>query len=218
VYAPARTGDDGAVIPDPTVRRVAELTRAAPPRCGSTRVLCIDGPAGSGKSTLAAAVAGTLDAPVVNLDDLYAGWDQDLGAGLAARVGAWLLDAWQVGLPGRHLRYDWHAERYASWVEVPAAEFTILEGCGSAGRGIRERASAVVWIEAPRDDRMRRGLARDGAHMEPHWRTWAARELQHFADDATRAAADLIVDGVTGTVSPGTDSTGTGGPGTGPGS
>lgn len=164
--------------------------------------MCIDGPAGAGKSTLAAALAAELGAaPVVHMDDLYAGWDQDLGAPLSGRVRAWLLDAWQAGLPGRHLRFDWETGQYAAWVEVPAEPVVILEGCGSAARGIRDRAATLIWVEAPLELRMVRGLDRDGVAMEPQWRTWVDREAAHFAADGTRAAAELVVDGVTGLAS-----------------
>ena len=128
------------------------------------RVIAIDGPAGSGKSTLSEQVSDRLGgAPVVHMDDLYRGWDQELGAPLANRIVAWLLDAWAAGLPGRHLRYDWHAGRYTEWVEVVPAPVAILEGCGSASRELRARASCVVWVEAPEDARLQRGLARDPA-------------------------------------------------------
>ena len=38
-----------------TIALALALTRQAPPRCGSVRVVAIDGPSGSGKTTLAAA-------------------------------------------------------------------------------------------------------------------------------------------------------------------
>lgn len=193
----------GTVIPTATATSIASLAGAAAPRCGGTRMVCVDGPAGSGKTTLAAALAAALvNAPVVHMDDLYAGWDQDLGQPLSARVGAWLLDAWHAGLPGQYLRFDWHASRYLEWVAVPAAPVVILEGCGSAGRGIRERASLVVWVEAPEAVRLDRGRERDGEAMAPEWRRWVARESAHFDADRTRDAADVVVDGLTGAIVP----------------
>lgn len=195
----------GTVIPTATATSIASLAGAAVPRSGGTRVVCVDGPAGSGKTTLAAALSAALaNAPVVHLDDLYAGWDQDLGQPLSARVSAWLLDAWDAGLPGQHLRFDWPASRYVGWVAVPAAPVVILEGCGSAGRGIRERASLVVWVEAPEAVRLDRGRERDGHAMAAEWRRWVVRESAHFTADRTREAADVVVDGLTGAIVPAT--------------
>ena len=163
------------------------------PRCGDVRVVCIDGPAGSGKTTLAAGLAGALGGvPVVHLDDLYQGWEQDLGEPLSARLRAWLLDPWNAGLPGRHLRYDWHAGRYAEWVEVPLAPVVILEGCGSAAAGVRDRAAVVAWVEADPQVRLARGVARDGEAMTDQWLAWQRREGAHYDADRTAAAAHVV--------------------------
>ena len=192
------------MIPAATLDLVRSAALAAAPRCGDVRVVCVDGPAGSGKSTMADAVGGTLDgAPVVHLDDLYEGWHQPLGAPLAARLHAWLLDPWRVGLPGRHLRFDWLADRYVEWVEVPPAPVVILEGCGSASAQVRPWASLVVWVQAPRELRLERGLARDVVALERRWRDWMASEAAHYAADGTRAAADVVIDGTTGSVTHG---------------
>ncbi len=191
-------------VPMPSPECVPEIVArilAAAPRCGSTCLVCIDGPAGSGKTTLAAALASALGgAPLVHMDDLYEGWDQVLGAPLAARVEAWLLVGWASGLPGVHPRFDWAAGRYAEWVTVPPAPVVVLEGCASGSALIRERASLVVWVEAPPDVRLQRGLERDGPAMEAQWRDWQSREEVHFADDGTRSAADVVVDGLSGQV------------------
>lgn len=172
-------------------------------------MVCIDGPAGSGKTTLATALAAALtgesDAstapvPVVHMDDLYEGWTQELDRPLARRIQRWLLDPWAAGRAGRHPRYDWAASRFADWVDVPAAPVVILEGCASASLLIRQRAALVVWVEAPEELRLARGLERDGSGMEAPWRAWQRHEAAHFAVDGTRAAADLLVDGTTGRV------------------
>lgn len=178
----------------PIVADLAARVRRAEPRCGAARLVCVDGPAGSGKTTLAAALAERLDGcAVVHLDDLYDGWRQPLGPALSARIDAWLLCPWRAGLPGRHLRYDWGSERFVAWVEVPCAPVVILEGCGSAARGVRSSASLVVWVEAPSEVARGRGLGRDGAHLAEHWDRWAAAEAAHFAADGTREAADVVV-------------------------
>jgi cytidylate kinase len=193
--------DDGSVPTPECVPEIAARLLAELPRCGSTRLVCIDGPAGSGKTTLAGALGVWLDgAPVVHMDDLYEGWAQPLGDPLAARVEAWLLIALAAGLPGMHPRFDWALGRYAEWVTVPAAPVVILEGCASASARIRPRASLVVWVEAPIDVRLARGVQRDGPALEGQWRDWQVREEVHFADDGTRSAASVLVDGLSGRI------------------
>ncbi len=180
---------------------IAQQVRDAPARCGATRLVCVDGPAGSGKTTLADRLSDGLGGPpVVRMDDLYQGWQQPLGQPLAARVEAWLLLPWVSGLPGRHLVYDWAAERYRSWVQVEPSGVVILEGCGCGAALVRRYASVVVWVEAPRSVRLQRGLARDGAAMLPQWQDWQDREDAHFADDGTADAAGIHVDGLSGRV------------------
>lgn len=193
--------DDGHVTDQGWHDPLRAATMRGEPRCGPVRLVCVDGPAGSGKTTFAAELAALFgDAPVVHLDDLYQGWEQPLGEPLARRIEAWLLLAWEAGLPGRHLRYDWAEERFTGWVDVPCADVVILEGCGSAAALVRRRAAAVIWVQAPADDRLRRGIARDGAALAGHWSRWQQHEAAHFAADATRDAATLLVDGLTGQV------------------
>ena len=186
--------DDVRVSIDPVLDAVRTRVQAQPPRCGAVRVVCVDGPAGSGKTTLAGQLAAALgNAPIVHLDDLYHGWAQPLGAPLSARLEAWLLDAWAAGLPGRYLRYDWHAGRYVEWVAVEPAPIVVLEGCGSGAAAIRARAALVVWVDASVDTRLARGLARDGEAMRQQWLDWQRAEQAHFDSDGTGAAADVRV-------------------------
>ena len=53
----------------------------------------------------------------------------------------------------------------------------------------------LVWVEAPYDVRLRRGLERDGDAFAPHWEQWAADEAALFARERTRERADVVVDG-----------------------
>ncbi len=173
---------------------LAERVRAVPPRCGTTWLVCIDGPSGSGKTTLADRLATALGGPpVLHMDDLYPGWD-----GLAAAVpllNEQVVAPLAAGRAACYCRYDWHREEFAEKRDLGMPELLIVEGAGCGARLIAERAVLLVWVEAPRDVRFRRGIARDGETYRPHWERWARQEAAHFAAEATACRADLRVNG-----------------------
>lgn len=176
-----------------SVGALAARVEHASPALGPVRLVCVDGPAGSGKTTLAGALAERLGAAVVHLDDLYEGWE-----GLdhvEERLEQQLLSPLAAGLPGCYQRYDWTEGRFADWVDVPLPRVLVLEGCGSAQRAVASRAVLTVFVEAPAAVRLRRGLERDGEHMRDEWLRWMAVEEEHFDREATRARADVHVDG-----------------------
>ena len=176
---------------------LAEQVCAAPPRLGRTRLVCIDGPAGSGKTTFAARLADALGsgAAVLHMDDLYDGWTLD---GAAARLIAGVLLPLAEGRPGAFHRYDWVAERFDDVpTTVPVPDVIVVEGCGSCPRAVDPWTTLRIWVEAPTNLRLQRGLARDGAVLEPQWRAWQRTEAAEFAREDTRARADLRVDGTT---------------------
>lgn len=185
--------DDGVTAAAVSVASLAALVLSRKPALGDVRLVCIDGPAGSGKTTLAARLADALGGVVLHLDDLYEGW---AGLdGVADRLDAQVLTPVAAGRPGRYQRYDWEADRFADWVDLPVTAVLVVEGCGSAARAVAGRASAVVWVEAPAAVRLERGLERDGEAMRPQWLRWRALEQEHFAREGTRERADVVVDG-----------------------
>lgn len=172
---------------------LAARVRSAVPRCGTTRLVCVDGPSGSGKTTFAGHLSAALDCPVLHLDDVYPGWD-----GLADAVP--LLHDGVVaplcaGRPGAYRRWDWERSTFAGTVDVGRPPVLVVEGVSSGAQVIAAHAVLLVWVEAPRDERFRRGIARDGEAYRPHWERWAAQEDAHFAAEGTRARADVRLDG-----------------------
>jgi cytidylate kinase len=171
---------------------VLELVDERPPTLGRSRLLCLDGPAGSGKTTLATEVAALTGAPVVHMDNLYEGW------GGLPRIRP-QLDRLLLPLarnrPGSYRRWDWYADRWAEMVAVPPAPLLVLEGVGAGARSHAGLITVLAWVEVPAETRLARGLARDGVELDDHLRAWAVAEEAHFARDATRARADLVVDG-----------------------
>ena len=175
------------------VDRAAALVTKAQPRCGETLVVAVDGPSGAGKSVLAAALAERLGSvPVVHMDDIYPGWDGLVDA--VPHLHDFVLAPLARGERAAYRRFDWDRQEYAEWHELPAAPVLLVEGVGSGARQVQEFVSVLVWVEADREVRFARGIARDGDAYLPHWQRWAAQEEAHFAADRTRDRADLVLD------------------------
>jgi len=197
VIVPARPDTGGAERNDAAVW-VASQVLARAPRLGRVRLVCIDGPAGSGKTSFAARLAFRLDSDAVrvgtvHLDDLYEGWS-GLEGTLWQRLAAQVLEPLRSGRPGRYQRYDWVTGAFADWVDVPVPEVLVLEGCGAARRASAPDAVLSVWVEAPAELRLARGLERDGEAMRDEWLAWSASEAAHFDRERTRARADVRLD------------------------
>lgn len=170
---------------------IAALLAGRAATLGSGRLLCIDGPAGSGKTTVAAEVQDLVPAArVVHMDDLYEGWDglPHVDAQLSG-----LLRPLAAGRSGSYRRFDWHADAFAETVEVDPVGLLVLEGVGAGSSVVSDLVTVLVWVEAPHDARMRRGIERDGEAFAPRWTAWAAAEAEHFARHRTRERADLVL-------------------------
>lgn len=177
---------------------VLGLALGREPTLAEGRLVCVDGPAGSGKTTLAAALGEGFEelghgaARVVHMDDLYAGWSGL--PGIDAQLGDLLVPLGE-GRPGSYRRYDWVEGRFAEQVVVPWAPLVVLEGVGAGAARFAPLVTVLVWVEAPYDERRRRGLERDGEAFAPHWEQWARDEAELFTREQTRERADVVVDG-----------------------
>jgi uridine kinase len=167
------------------------------PTLRESRLVCVDGHAGSGKSTLGEAVrdlaAETGTSELVHLDDLLDGWD-DLPQ-VAETLHRDVLAPLTEGRAGRYRRYDWHHARFAEELVVEPVDLLVVEGVGSGASAYSSLVTTLVWVDAPADLRLERGIARDGEALRPQWLRWMSAEDALFGRERTRERADVIVDG-----------------------
>ncbi|GAA2597423.1 4-amino-4-deoxychorismate synthase [Dactylosporangium fulvum] len=183
-------------------RAYAALARTVierPPRLGPVRLVAVDGRAGSGKTTFAGRLATALRAEGVavaelHTDDFLDGWAKLMA--WQPRLREWVFEPFREGRAGAFRRYDWAAERLVdTWTPLEVPHTLVVEGVGSASAAVRPDLTLGVFVRAPRELRLARGLERDGEQLRPQWERWMLDEDAHFAADPTADAVDVRADG-----------------------
>ena len=148
----------------------------------------IGGRGGAGKSTLAARIEG---AQVVSTDEFWDGDGFELSR-LRAEVIEPLLD----GREARYASWDWAAARPGGTRVVEPTGIVVVEGVCALHRMFRDDYDVRVWVEAPYETRLARGVARDGEAARATWvERWMPAEDRYVERDDPVTCADLIVDG-----------------------
>ena len=173
------------------VAAIAERVARAP---GRTVLIGIDGYGGAGKSSFAARVHAALPgAALVHIDDFAAPsvpeWDWD-------RFRAQVLLPLLAGRPGHYQRWDWHTDSGAEWHDVPVGRPVIVEGVSATRREVGASWAVTIWVDTPREERLRRARDRDGPELMPTWLgVWLPSEQAYVAREDPVSRVDLVVSG-----------------------
>ena len=171
---------------------VERIARARRPSGVQVVIVAVDGCGGAGKSTFAALLAGALGgAPVVSTDE-FASWDNPLD--WYPRLVDELLTPLAAGRAATYRRSDWGGGE-SIVVTVEPTPILVLEGVSSSRQAFDDYLAFRIWIETDRDERLRRGLERDGAHLRDQWLEWMADEDTYVADEHPQDRADIVIRG-----------------------
>jgi uridine kinase len=191
------------MTPDEMVRAACSLIEARK-TAGERLFVAIDGGAGAGKSMLARGIREHLESvSILRTDDFFRPLNEHPIAQLPAEKLYELYFPWermcdealiplQRGETAKFQRYDWSADRLLDWVNVDPAEIVLVEGVYSSRPELRPMLDAIIFVDAPRDERLRRVLARDPNPSD--WLTaWMSAEDWYLNQIRPQDSADLLL-------------------------
>lgn len=172
----------------PVLDRVAVLL----PECQAGRgfvLVGIGGRGGSGKTTLAHVIP---EAQVVSTDEFWDGAEFEL-----SRLRAEVIEPLLRVETAEYRAFDWKTQRLFETARVVRPRGVIVvEGVCALHVLFREAYDLRIWVDAPREVRLARGIARDGEGSRHVWETqWMPSEDRYVQRDDPVSAAHLIVDG-----------------------
>jgi uridine kinase len=173
-------------------------------RRASGRLLVgIDGAGGAGKSTLANGIGEACGgrAAIIRCDDFYRPLNaQGTPEEAYEKYFDWrrlrdeALLPLRNGQPARYQRYDWSIDSLAEWITIEPREIILVEGVFSTRPELRTLLEVTLFVETPRDERIRRMSARPQPSIS--WiDRWMAAEDWYLATIAPHRTADLVIEG-----------------------
>jgi uridine kinase len=98
--------------------------------------------------------------------------------------------------PGRYQRYDWPSDALAEWHSVPVGGIVVVEGNYTTRRELFPVYDFTMWVDAPRELRLERGVRRGGPDTRERWLTeWMPEEDRYVAAERPAERVDLVLDG-----------------------
>ena len=178
---------------NPSLVDIVECIDASKQPSGmTTKIVGIDGCGGAGKTTLAQRLAKALNAQLIHTDD-FASWDNPLN--WHDRFMREVITPLRQNQASRYQRYDWTTRSLAEWHDIAVQDHIVIEGVSSIRALFRPAYAYTIYVETPQDERLRRGLLRDGPESRDLWEGWQGAENAYLAQETPLKHANLILDG-----------------------
>ena len=173
----------------------------------SVIIIGIDGCGGAGKSTLANKIKSNFSTvTIVHMDDFYLPsakienenpTNKSIGADFDwKRLLEEVLNPISNGLEGRYKRYDWEKDSLVGSHIVSASGIVIIEGVYATRQELAGMYDLKIWVNCPRETRIKRGIARDGEAARDMWENnWMVAEDMYVESHKPHEFADFIIDG-----------------------
>jgi uridine kinase len=98
------------------------------------------------------------------------------------------------GAAASYLRFDWALKTLSSTAGIAPRRVVLVEGVTCARLELARYYDLFIWVDCPRELRLSRGLARDGASARDRWeREWMPAEDRYVREHRPRERADLVV-------------------------
>jgi uridine kinase len=152
----------------------------------------IGGHGGAGKSTLAARLAEVVPrAQLVATDSFWNGTGFELD-----RLRRDVVDVLLTGRPAQPAEWDWHAKAHRTGRTITPSGVVVIEGVCALHQMFRPDLDVRIWVDAPYEVRLERGIARDGEDSRSTWTdVWMPNEDAYIERDDPVSCAQLVVDG-----------------------
>jgi uridine kinase len=170
----------------------AEIRASRAPAGVKTRIVAVDGAGGAGKSSFADWLAPELgDARVIHTDE-FASWDDPVD--WWPRLLEIVLEPLAAGRPACYRPTAWGGKERQQ-IQIAPAGTVIVEGVTASRGAFQPYLAYSIWIETPREVRLERGLARDGAGALAQWEQWMEAEDRYIESERPAERADIVLRG-----------------------
>ncbi len=169
------------------------------PKNGRFYTIAIDGRGGSGKTVFAEYLKKLVpDFIFLNGDDYFEPVENQIvwGAFNDARFRQDIIKPLQHGNSFIYRPYDWHKEPHISEQPTAITKGFCLERCFSFDFDLDW--DLKIWVEAPKEVCLERGLAREHMPRErvlAAWQIWQVAEDNYIAQKQPEELADIVIDG-----------------------
>jgi uridine kinase len=172
---------------------------------GTTTFIGIDGCGGAGKTTLAENLK-KLDPTIsiIHMDEFDMPFSQRLDLPPVKKpIGAdsdWKRLAGEVLIPLREGKnadfetYSWDLDRMHGRKIIRPFGIVVVEGVYATRQELADFYSLKIWIDVPKEVRLKRGLARDGEEARDRWLfDWMPMEDRYVKVQKPHLRADIVL-------------------------